>query len=232
MGKLLTSSVALIILHAYTVSGHKAGSKNGPPNAPLRGSAAPAQPQNALSTQESTNAAISPQPAEVSPSTSPFPFQNQSSPAAPGSAPSRPPEQFTMQLGVAGSIGVPDCNFPSTFPPLAQWQRWSNPATWGPAGPPGPGDTATIYCGQYVLFDLPLGPGGGPSVVLRLLNVTGVLMFEDSAAVGDLHLAAEYIVIHGMLLIGSPTNHFRCAYPLCVVGARLSWKSCVVYCEA
>lgn len=58
-------------------------------------------------------------------------------------------------------------------------------------------------------------------MVLRLLNITGVLMFEDSAAIGDLHLAAEYIVIHGMLLIGSPSNHFRLALPLCIMGRRV-----------
>ena len=69
---------------------------------------------------------------------------------------------------------------------------------------------AACRCGQFVLFDVPAAAGG---VSLRSLNVTGYLMFADEDALGPLHLSAQYIIVMGVLSIGTPTQHFRCDDP-------------------
>jgi G8 domain len=217
MGRSCVEWVVYVSILAYAATSHKLGSKDVPPNLPLPPLRGPQPPEQSLSqpnqsspnAQGAISAGLSPVPSQQADAGAPSYSVPSPSQADQAPSPSSPPVEYVFQLGVKGSISVPNCQFPSTFPPLNQWQRWSSPATWGPAGPPGPDDTATIYCGQFVLFDMPLAPGGGPSVMLRFLNVTGVLMFADDNAIGDLHLAAQFIIVHGLLLIGSPDNHFR-----------------------
>ncbi len=57
-----------------------------------------------------------------------------------------------------------------------------------------------------MIFDM---PALTDVVILRTLNITGYLMFPDDPDIGDIELSAQYIVVHGVLTIGSPSQHYR-----------------------
>jgi hypothetical protein len=57
-------------------------------------------------------------------------------------------------------------------------------------------------------MDVPASKGG---VVLRSLNITGYLRFLDDASVGPVNLSSQFIFVLGVLEIGQPDAHFRCA---------------------
>ncbi|CAI5467409.1 unnamed protein product [Closterium sp. Yama58-4] len=87
----------------------------------------------------------------------------------------------------------------------ASFERWSEAATWGGGGIPGQGAlegaNVTIPCGKAVLLDT-------SPVLLTLLQIQGVLMFEDTPSLPLLLLNASFILLQGRLAIGAQQQHF------------------------
>src|SRR5688572_18954393 len=77
--------------------------------------------------------------------------------------------------------------------PAVRQTRWSDPATWPDRKVPAAGDKVIIAKGKNVLLDV-----SPPS--LGSLTIDGKLSFADNA---DLELAAEWILLHGDLEIGT-----------------------------
>ena len=82
---------------------------------------------------------------------------------------------------------------PSANAPL---QLWSDPATWD-GDPPEAGDVVTIPDGKRVLLDV-------SPPVLAGLTIDGELTFDRR----DLALTTEWIVVSGLLQIGTPDRSF------------------------
>ncbi|CAI5505871.1 unnamed protein product, partial [Closterium sp. Naga37s-1] len=116
----------------------------------------------------------------------------------PSSAPSPPPHPHPSAFPVLSSS--------SPSPRVrAAFERWSDAATWEGGDIPGQGAlegaNVTIPCGKAVLLDT-------SPVLLTLLNIQGVLMFEDTASLPLLLLNASFILLQGRLAIGAQQQHF------------------------
>lgn len=113
----------------------------------------------------------------------------------------------TGYLPVAGYMGVVGSEPP---PDLSDAQRWSDPATWGDAGVPGPGEVVTIPAGTAVILDTSPPPLGG-------LRVEGSLAFEDR----DLTLTTGWLaVVGGYLQIGTAGDPFEHRATITLTGPR------------
>jgi hypothetical protein len=74
--------------------------------------------------------------------------------------------------------------------------RWSDPATWPDRKVPRAGDRVAIEKGREVLLDV-------STPALAGLTIEGKLRFADNA---DIELTTEWIMLHGELQIGTPSQ--------------------------
>src|SRR5688572_23229211 len=80
--------------------------------------------------------------------------------------------------------------------PSGVGKRWSDSATWPDRKVPGQGAEVTITKDMNVILDV-------SPPALRSLTIDGKLSFANNR---DLELTTEWIMLHGVLEIGTPTN--------------------------
>ena len=91
---------------------------------------------------------------------------------------------------------------------LTTVQRWSDPATWGGAVPMA-GQKVTIPSGAKVLLDTDTPSLGG-------LMVDGTLRFARK----DLALTSRYVMVHGILQVGTEAKPFKDRAVITLTGAE------------
>lgn len=91
--------------------------------------------------------------------------------------------------------------------PAAAQQLWSSPATWGGAVP-GPGAHVVVPQGQRIVLDVSPPP-------LASLTINGVLTFART----DLALSVGWVMVHGMLEVGTDTQPFAERAVITLTGA-------------
>ena len=92
-------------------------------------------------------------------------------------------------------------------PPGSSISRWSDAATWAPAGIPTPGSDITIPAGKTIQLDV------SPPALNRL-TINGTLVAGDT----DLALTAHEIYVNGLLRVGSETAHFAHQFTVTLTG--------------
>jgi cell migration-inducing and hyaluronan-binding protein len=104
--------------------------------------------------------------------------------------------RLALALLVALSILVPAGGSSSSPPTPVAPEAWSDPATWG-GELPGAGELVTVPAGKRVLLDV-------SPPALAGLTVDGELIFDRR----DLTLTTEWIVVTGLLQVGTPEFPF------------------------
>lgn len=84
---------------------------------------------------------------------------------------------------------------PDPPPPAGDAQAWSDPATWG-GEVPADGAAVTIPAGKVIVLD--------QNASLANLTIDGTLQFARR----DLMLEADWIIVHGRLVVGSESEPF------------------------
>lgn len=97
---------------------------------------------------------------------------------------------------------------PSPTPPAPAITRaWSDPTGWPGGAVPTAGAAVTIPAGDAVLLDVSPPPLAG-------LTIDGALVFDDR----DLHLRADWILVHGALHVGASERPFVHAATITLTG--------------
>ena len=105
--------------------------------------------------------------------------------------------------------GPPLPGEPAPTPPAPAITRaWSDAAAWPGGALPGAGATVEIPAGDAVLLDVSPPPLAG-------LTIDGALVFDDR----DLHLRADWIMVHGALHVGSSARPFAHAARITLTGS-------------
>ncbi|MCL6511430.1 MAG: right-handed parallel beta-helix repeat-containing protein [Anaerolineae bacterium] len=98
----------------------------------------------------------------------------------------------------AGQAANPPSDPPANPPVVGDGGKWSDPATWGGALPRA-GSAVVIPAGKTVILDVSPPP-------LASVTIDGQLVFEDGK---DLELTAGWIMVHGLLQIGTQQQPHR-----------------------
>ena len=105
---------------------------------------------------------------------------------------------------LAALLAVPACQRDAVAPAPQlgesvgqQSSRWSEAATWPGGQVPRAGSVVTIPAGQTVILDV-------SPPALKGLQIDGTLRFADR----DLDLTADWIIVHGLLEIGTSARRF------------------------
>jgi hypothetical protein len=107
------------------------------------------------------------------------------------------------------SGGPPLPGAPDPTPPAPSITRaWSDASGWPGGAVPAAGAAVTIPVGDAVLLDVSPPPLAG-------LTVDGALVFDER----DLHLQADWIMVHGALHVGGSANPFVHAARITLTGA-------------
>lgn len=94
-----------------------------------------------------------------------------------------------------------------TPPPPPITRAWSDAGAWPGGALPAEGEVVTIAAGESVLLDVDPPRLGG-------LQVDGALVFDER----DLHLRADWIMVHGALHVGSSARPFAHAATITLTG--------------
>ncbi len=111
----------------------------------------------------------------------------------------------TSSSSSSSSSGV----LPPTTPP--EGQAWSDPNTWDDGIVPADGDSVVIPAGKTILLDL-------ENLSLANLTISGELVFAER----DIHLQADWIMVHGKLEIGRENRPFPNKAIITLTGTELS----------